>query len=209
MSILLGKKRNSQSESNSEDDTKVCYLCGLINNVVIITCLNDFFEYLKKEDLYSLKVKEMELYFSSYRMHRGYMICKKCICDILMKESTEAKQELIKVLELSEKENKIVIDLNNKGVRVEKTDKKIRFCIENKKNVIQIPNSIKEEAIKNRKEKINKFIMDLDYQIMNLRYINCLQKNSVPLIYSYLWLYKDLVNQQIYRNETYRAYLDN
>ena len=51
--------------------------------------------------------------------------------------------------------------------------------------------------------------MDLDYQIMNLRYINCLQKNSVPLIYSYLWLYKDLVNQQIYRNETYRAYLDN
>ena len=126
-----------------------------------------------------------------------------------MKESTEAKQELIKVLELSKKENKIVIDLNNKGVRVEKTDKKIRFCIENKKNVIQIPNSIKEEAIKNRKEKINKFIMDLDYQIMNLRYINCLQKNSVPLIYSYLWLYKDLVNQQIYRNETYRAYLDN
>ena len=102
-----------------------------------------------------------------------------------------------------------LIDLNNKGVRVEKTDKKIRFCIENKKNVIQIPNSIKEEAIKNRKEKINKFIMDLDYQIMNLRYINCLQKNSVPLIYSYLWLYKDLVNQQIYRNETYRAYLDN
>ena len=209
MSILLGKKRNSQSDSNSYDDTKVCYLCGLINNVTIITCLNDFFEYLKKEGLYSLKVKEMELFFSSYRMHRGYMICKKCICDILMKESTEAKKELIKVLELSKKDNKIVIDLNSQGVRVEKTDKKIRFCIENKKNVTQIQNVLKEEEIKKRKEKINMFIMDLDYQIENLKYINFLQKNSVPLIYSYLWLYKDLVNQQKYRNEIYRTYLDN
>lgn len=209
MSILLGKKRNSQSDSNSYDDTKVCYLCGLINNVTIITCLNDFFEYLKKEGLYSLKVKEMELFFSSYRMHQGYMICKKCICDILVKESTEAKQELIKVLELSKKDNKIVIDLNSQGVRVEKTDKKIRFCIENKKNVTQIQNVLKEEEIKKRKEKINMFIMDLDYQIENLKYINFLQKNSVPLIYSYLWLYKDLVNQQKYRNEIYRTYLDN